>query len=840
MSNNLKSLINPQKIEEDSKEISKFVLKTPLIRLHWLDTGNRRVWAKLECNQLTNSFKVRGAYNAIRKISEEKTILTNSAGNHGLAVAYTTKELNRKGIIYVPENASELKLRRLINMGAEVNPIGKDLYDCGKNAKKTAEKIDGAYISPFSTPDVIIGQGSLAVEVLEQKEKFDNVLIPLGGGGLILGMSVYLKYKNPDCKIHATHPKVFNRDFSKNYKEALSKTVYPTIADGLAVQHSDDDNISDYLKEVIDSVENVTEDDIEMGIISMLSNEGILIEGASGTGIAALLKDPKGKKYNGDVLVVISGGNISSSSLMHAMATYTNNINTGKLLGFNSAVLPQEAVKYTNKLSNNIENEKDILKTEYKDDAEFVWNSVIDNVNNELLKYEKELKELIEYSKYEKLDLNNDVIDYIFNEIKSLKGIITIGTTEKKINSKREYARIIIQKYSYLRNSLSWCSASSSQSKRVMFFDPAENNDNACNYDRYGSLLLKERELKLQEALGFNTESTGSLLASSGQAAYTIVESFLLRKILSKNAKVVSCPYIYFENLEQIEALKNVDFIISEDWEIEKMIKLVEENNAEALFVDPLANLGTLHITDFKKFADLLENHDWSEKWLVVDGTMLSGGINLFEIFNKPNHPKILYIESGSKYLQLGLDLQMAGIVVTNKEYIPELNIHRRNTGTTMYQSGVTKFPMYDRKVFLTRMQLLTRNAETLCETLKELNEEKERVNITFPSNWRELGWKHGGGIVAINFKENGVNNKPCLDFLIDLILEECRKMDIPFTKGVSFGFSTIRISAAAAMAQNRPPFLRFSIGEESEEEMKKICEVVKKCFRIFFETYNF
>ena len=122
---------------------------------------------------------------------------------------------------------------------------------------------------------------------------------------------------------------------------------------------------------------------------------------------------------------------------------------------------------------------------------------------------------------------------------------------------------------------------------------------------------------------------------------------------------------------------------------------------------------------------------------------------------------------------------------------------------------------------------------------LKKLNIDKKRINITFPANWRELGWQHGGGIVAVNFEEIGINNKPCLDFLIDLIIQECQKEDIAFTKGVSFGFSTIRISAAAAMAQNKPPFLRFSIGEESQEEMHKICDVVERAFKIFFEEYN-
>ena len=93
------------------------------------------------------------------------------------------------------------------------------------------------------------------------------------------------------------------------------------------------------------------------------------------------------------------------------------------------------------------------------------------------------------------------------------------------------------------------------------------------------------------------------------------------------------CPYIYFENLEQIQTLKYIKFIMSDSWDIESLIQLVEENSAEALFVDPLANLGPYHTTDFHKFSKLLEEHNWSNKWLIIDGTLVSGGLNVFEIF---------------------------------------------------------------------------------------------------------------------------------------------------------------------------------------------------------------
>ena len=156
------------------------------------------------------------------------------------------------------------------------------------------------------------------------------------------------------------------------------------------------------------------------------------------------------------------------------------------------------------------------------------------------------------------------------------------------------------------------------------------------------------------------------------------------------------------------------------------MIQLVEENSAEALFVDPLSNLGTFHATDFHKFSKLFEDHNWSNKWLIIDGALISGRLNVFEIFNKPQHPHILYFESGSKYLQLGLDLQMAGIVFVEKQYSSELNTFRRNAETVIYQTGAAKFASYNREQFLARMLRLTKNAEILCAYLDILNQDKK------------------------------------------------------------------------------------------------------------------
>jgi cystathionine beta-lyase/cystathionine gamma-synthase len=360
-----------------------------------------------------------------------------------------------------------------------------------------------------------------------------------------------------------------------------------------------------------------------------------------------------------------------------------------------------------------------------------------------------------------------------------------------------------------------------------MFFNPLENSSSSVNYDRYGSTLLRETEISLLQSLGFDAGEQDLLLVSSGQAAYTVIESFLLSEVLHSGAAVAMSPYIYFEALEQLQRLKHIRLHRARSWDPGALIALVEKENARVVFMDPLANLGTMNTLDMRSFAAQLAGRDWSDKWIVIDSTMVSGGIDVFSVFDGPNHPNVLCYESGSKYLQLGLDLQMSGVVVCRKEFSDKLATARRNTGAVMYQSSLCRFPRYDRAIYLSRMATLTRNAELLIAHLTDHPVLHGRVEPAYPRNWRNLGWHHGGGVVAIRMREEGLNNYAWLEALIARLLENCRRANVALTKGVSFGFSVTRASSAAAMADNMPPFLRFSVGEETQEEMSALSRVI-------------
>jgi threonine dehydratase len=824
-------------IIQDSEFVRKFALQTPLIHLPWLSTSGRQVWAKLECNQLTNSFKIRGAYNAIRKISPDAPLFTASAGNHGLAVAYVAQRLKRRCTVYVPSNASELKTRRIIALGADVRPAGKDLFEATTFARAQAVSLNGSFISPFSNIDVIKGQGSLAIELLSQSGiQFENIIIPLGGGGLLAGMSSVLRARHNVTNILAAHPKIFNRNLACAGPGALNKAAFPTIADGLAVQHGPEDFA--LCESIWPSVENmleVEEKDIERAIVALLHNEGVLAEGAGAIGLAALMADRDEKKISGSTLVIVTGGNISVSALVKCVATHEANSMDAAKLGHQSikpiGELPQRACAPVGTATHK--------SVETNSNPAF-WEEAFLRLVKRIQKFIQDIDRHYEFLQLENLSTDVESISYTKERAIAILERANSATrrTENQRSLRSNY-RVLIQEYSFLRNCLAWCSASNDQSETAMFFDPQENTDTALNYDRYGSMLLRETEANLLVSLGFEATTCDLLMTSSGQAAYTVIESFLLKHVLKAGSHISISPYIYFEALEQLERLSHIEIGRSDSWSVASLAQMISESRSAAIFIDPMANLGSMNSVDFQQLAQLIKAQDNSDKWLVIDGTMVSGGINVFEIFSERTHPEILYYESGSKYLQFGLDLQMAGVVVSSKKHSAALTTHRRNTGSVMYQTAVSKFPEYGRAAFLGRMGVLTRNAETLVTRLSDSQYLKERIEIAYPGNWQSLGWKHGGGVVSVSMKSMGLNNRACLEGFIAILIQRCRVKHVAITKGVSFGFAVTRVSAAAAMADNMPPFLRFSVGEELPENMKLLAETIVLSLYDFLKKFD-
>ena len=171
------------------ERIAPFIQQTPLLRVKWLDGPESEVWIKLECWQRTGSFKARGAYNAIALSPVDREVFTASAGNHGLAIATAASQFQRRCQIFVPERASELKIRRIRATGARVVPIGKDLFETAAFARLRAAEVRGNYVSAFDNWDVVAGQGTCAIECIRDLPEVSSIVLPLGGGGLAVGVA---------------------------------------------------------------------------------------------------------------------------------------------------------------------------------------------------------------------------------------------------------------------------------------------------------------------------------------------------------------------------------------------------------------------------------------------------------------------------------------------------------------------------------------------------------------------------------------------------------------------------------------------------------------------------
>jgi threonine dehydratase len=281
-----------------------------------LTEGN--VHFKLENLQHTGSFKLRGAMNKMLSLSptqRDRGVVTASTGNHGAAVAYGLGKLGGRAIVFVPENASHVKIQVIEGLGAEVHHFGDDTADTEAHARKFAEQKGLAYIPPYNDVQVIGGQGTIAVDLADELNRIDTVFVALGGGGLISGIAGYLKSNQPAVKIIGCSPQNSQVMIqSVNAGKILDLPSLPTISDGTAGGIEPGAVTFDLCREWVDDYETVTEDEIKENMRKFLQIQHMLIEGSAAVAIAAMVKrrnDLAGK----NVVVIICGANISLETL---------------------------------------------------------------------------------------------------------------------------------------------------------------------------------------------------------------------------------------------------------------------------------------------------------------------------------------------------------------------------------------------------------------------------------------------------------------------------------------------------------------------------------------------
>lgn len=298
-------------IESARARIKGVARRTPLERSRRLSDGTSRdVWLKLECFQATGSFKLRGAMAKLSLVAERpRQVLTVSAGNHGLGVAYCAEALGLDATIVVPESASRAKVEAIRRFRVNLIERGAT-YDEAERAARDLERESGAcFASPYNDADVIAGQGTVALEMLEDEPGLEAIIVPVGGGGLIAGVAIAAKALNPRVKIYGAEPAA-----SPSMREAFRAgriveiQEEETIADGLSGNIEPGSITFPIARELVDDIFLVSEHSIRAALAGMAREDHVMIEGSAAVALAAAVESQIEEENIG---VIITGRNIS-------------------------------------------------------------------------------------------------------------------------------------------------------------------------------------------------------------------------------------------------------------------------------------------------------------------------------------------------------------------------------------------------------------------------------------------------------------------------------------------------------------------------------------------------
>lgn len=276
------------------------------------------VSVKLENWQYTGSFKVRGALNKLLSLTPEQRaqgVVTASSGNHGAGVAYGLRKLGVRGVVFVPEHASATKVEAIKRQGAHVRFYGDDSARTEAFAQEYARSEGMVYISPYNDPQVIGGQGTIAVELARQIERIDTIFVALGGGGLISGIAAYLKALSEHVRVVGCSPQnspVMIESLKRQH--IVEMESLPTLSDGTAGGVEPGAITFPLCQQLVDDSVLVAEEEIKEAMRLFMETQHMLIEGAAGVALAAFLRQRE-RLQGQNVVIVICGANISLDTL---------------------------------------------------------------------------------------------------------------------------------------------------------------------------------------------------------------------------------------------------------------------------------------------------------------------------------------------------------------------------------------------------------------------------------------------------------------------------------------------------------------------------------------------
>ena len=312
--------ISPQQIYQAKKRIAPWVTRTPLVRAHALsEQCEAEVWCKLETLQPTGAFKLRGATNAILRLCEDERkrgVVAVSTGNHGRGVAYAAREQGVRAVICLSKLVPENKVKAIESLGAEVRIVGQSQDEAEIEANKLTDEEGLVNISPFDHPDVIAGQGTIGLELLEDFPELDCVVVPLSGGGLIGGIALALRAAS--SSIHVVGVTMENGPAMVRSLEAGKPVAIEeeeSLADSLGGGIGFDNHYTLALvQELVDETLLVSEEEIGQAIRYVFETQRMVLEGGAAVGTASLLAR-KLEVHGQNVALIYSGNNIAAETL---------------------------------------------------------------------------------------------------------------------------------------------------------------------------------------------------------------------------------------------------------------------------------------------------------------------------------------------------------------------------------------------------------------------------------------------------------------------------------------------------------------------------------------------
>jgi len=307
--------ITIEDVNSAKQRLPSYIRTTPINQSNKLsEFSDSPIYLKLEHQQITNSFKIRGASNAMLQLTEKQKaagVVCVSSGNHGRGIAFAAKQAKIKAKVFMSPFVPDVKVNGIRDLGAEVVIAGNNADEAEEAALEYIKQTHATYLPPFDHQDIISGQGTLGLEIINQLPEVENVIVPLSGGGLISGIAIAVKAHKPDCRVIGVSmdqgPAMID---SIAAGEIVNVDEKPTFADSLAGGiHPENYFTFDIVKELVDKNLVVSEAQIACAIRHTYTHERQIIEGGASVGVAAILADKL--NIQGPTVIVLSGGNIN-------------------------------------------------------------------------------------------------------------------------------------------------------------------------------------------------------------------------------------------------------------------------------------------------------------------------------------------------------------------------------------------------------------------------------------------------------------------------------------------------------------------------------------------------